>query len=196
MVGPEVQKGLRIMYSCTIKYFLFCLSLFVFSVCFTVSSAYAETITSKMVEEKYSQLKDILNDRQNFDKAALFLHQHISEDASFQFTINNPIVSKNDTSPVLTMNKEDYINSYLQGPSFVHDYSFDIKTKGFSFDQNKNEAFTLDIMTERGVMPSELNSGKQFISQTICRTKHELKDNRLVATASECHTDISFEESI
>jgi hypothetical protein len=178
------------------KFFLLCISITALISFFVSPSAHADSITSKMVEEKYSQLKDILNDRQNFEKAALFLHQHISEDASFQFTVSNPVVSKNDTSPVLTMNKEDYINSYLQGPSFVHDYSFDIEAKGFKYDQGKKEAFTLDVMTERGIMPSELNTGKQFISQTICRTKHQLNNDKLVATASECHTEISFEESI
>ena len=34
------------------------------------------------------------------------------------------------------------------------------------------------------------------VSRTTCRTAHELREGNLVATASECHTDISFEEEI
>lgn len=164
----------------------------------TASGALAETgdITKKMIDEKYAQLEKALNSRNDYGPAIKFLHDNISEDARFRVTVTNPTVAQSGKSPVMELTKQDYINTYIQGTHHVADYEMDITTAGFQYDPGRSQAFTLDIMTERGTMPNELNDGKPFVSRTTCRTAHELREGSLVATASECHTDISFEEEI
>lgn len=175
---------------------LFFLSVFVTAL--TSSGAFAETgnITKKMIDEKYAQLEKALNSRDSYQETIKVLHSHISDDATFRLTVTNPTLAESSKSPVMEMNKQDYINTYIQGTHYVADYQMDIATSGFQYDPDRNKAFTLDIMTERGTMPNELNEGKPFVSRTTCRTAHELREGQLVATASECHTDISFEEEI
>jgi len=164
----------------------------------TSAAAFADTpdITEKMIKEKYAALETALNSRADYQKAIKALHEHISDDAKFRLTVTNPTLSETGKTPVMEMSKEDYINTYIQGSHYVTDYEMDIQTAKFEYDPQQHKAFTLDIMTERGTMPSELNSGKPFISRTTCRTAHELREGNLVATASECHTDVSFEEEI
>lgn len=173
----------------------FILTIFILSV--TAQPGHAkEIITEEMVQAKYATLEKVLNDRSDYMTTIRFLHDHISDDASFSLTVTNTTDRQTAKSPIMEMNKEDYINSFLQGPRFIAHYEMEIETAGFVYDDKKNVAFTLDIMTERGQMKSELNDGKPFISRTVCRTQHALQNDTIVATASECHTDISFEEDV
>ncbi len=174
---------------------LFLVSVFV--TVLTASPAFAGTpITKDMIDAKYAQLEKALNSRSNYNEAIKVMHEQISDDAKFRLTVTNPTLEEKGKSPVMEMNKQDYINTYIQGTHAVADYKIDIAASQFQYDPSRKTAFTLDILTEYGTMPSELNSGKAFISRTTCRTSHELRKGSLVATASECHTDISFEEEI
>ena len=154
------------------------------------------TITKDMVTDKYAQLENALNNHDDAMETIQILHNYISDDALFRLSVTNPAVSKSEKSPILEMNKQDYINTYIQGAHTVSGYNMNIETQRFEYDQKTRQAYTLDVMTERGIMMSNLNDGKPFISKTICRTQHEMQQGKLVATAGECHTDISFEEDI
>ena len=173
-----------------------CLSVFLILVQVNAVMADSGVITQDMVQNKYQNMEKVLNNRSDYAQVVNFLHQHISEDAQFRLTVTNPTAPGADKSPVMEMDKKDYINSYLQGPQFIEDYSLQIETSGFEYNQQNGRATTLDIMTERGVMMSDLNDGKPFVSRTLCRTQHGLVESKVVSLASECHTDISFEEEI
>lgn len=163
----------------------------------TTTAAFAKSaaITEKMIADKYEKLEKALNDRSDAMAMIRTLHEHISDDARFRLTVTNPM-AQSGKSPVMEMNKQDYINTYIQGTHYVADYGIDIKTKRFEYNKEDGKAYTFDVMTERGRMMSDLNDGKTFISRTSCRTMHELEGGHPVAKASECHTDISFEEDI
>ncbi len=172
------------------------LGLFILVATSTSSFAEQRNITKDMVADKYTKLEKLLNDRSSYTEKIKFLHNHISEDALFRLTVTNPTAAQSGKSPVMEMNKQDYINTYIQGPRFVDNYQMDIKTTGFEYNREKHHAFSLDVITESGTMMSKMNDGKAFVSRTTCRTRHEMQQNTLVATASECHTAISFEEHV
>ncbi len=162
----------------------------------TPAPAGTQNITRDMVARNYERLEQALNNRGAFQDMVKALHEHIGDDARFKVTVSNP-VSGGQKSPVMELSKQDYINTYIQGTHYVVDYSVELETAAFQYDPQTDQAYTMDVMIERGTMMTQrFDSGKPFISRTTCRTKHELQGEKLVATAGECHTAISFEESI
>jgi len=157
--------------------------------------AQSDVITEDMVAQKYSQLEKVLNNRADYMSAVKFLHTHISDDAKIRVTVSNPVANNAAKSPAMEMSKEAYINTYLQGTQFVEGYQMDIEMAGFEYDPQSQSAATLEIMTERGEVKG-LNESKAFVSKTMCRTEHKLQGDAVVAMASQCHTDISFEENV
>lgn len=154
-------------------------------------------ITEKMITDKYAALEKALNDRDSYTKAIRLMHEQISDDATFRLTVTNPDSDNSGKSPVMEMNKQDYINTYIQGSHFIADYHMAIQSFGFEYDPATDEAETVDVMTESGMMPTQFNDkGKPFVSRTTCHTRHAMRQGSLVATGSECHTDITFEEEI
>lgn len=149
-------------------------------------------VTEDMIRAEYDRMEAVLNDRGDAMKTIRFLHDRISDDAVFRLTVTNRTAQQEADRPALELNKQDYINTYVQGATFIADYQVEIQTVSFEYGQDQSEAYTKDIMTERGTMAGN----RPFVSNTTCRTRHEIRDGKLVETAGECHTDISFEESI
>ncbi len=164
----------------------------------TVSSqpAGAKGITEDMIAAQYDKMEKVLNNREDALGTIEYLHAHISDDASFKLTVTAPNAPGASSSPTIEMDKTDYINTYIQGTHFIDNYAVAIRTLQFEPGKDENEAYTVDVMTERGMMLNELNDGKPFVSRTTCRTRHEIQNGRLLATDGECHTDISYEEEI
>lgn len=158
----------------------------------------SDTITAEMVAEKYSKLEKLLNEHAEYEKLIHFLHDHISEDAVFRVTVTNPAMPQPADEQLLELGKSDYINSYIQGTHYIDRYEMNINT--IDFKHTTDGAISLEVMTERGLMADPANPsparGRPFISRTTCRTHHKIEDKKLIATASECHTDVSFEEEI
>jgi len=176
------------------------LALTIIALSFTSAHADAEEITLEMVASANQKKEQLLNARQDRSAAIRFLHNHISDNARFKMTVNNPTMSKAHQGQKLELTKQDYINSFIQGTNFVADYEMRIQTVGFDYDNGSGTAQSTDILTERGVMlnPADLSStnGQHFVSRTTCKTRHKLENGSLIATGSECHTDVSFEEFI
>lgn len=172
-----------------------------FTVLFTLivmtapAGAQSNRITKDMITAQYQALEQALNNSSDTMGKIQTLHAQISDDAQFKMTVTNPDIGK-AKSPVMEMNKQDYINTYIQGTHFITDYEVDIRNVSFEPGDNANEAYTTDLMIERGKMLNALNDGKPFVSRTTCRTRHEMRDGTLVAAGSACHTDISYEEEI
>lgn len=162
-----------------------------------IAPAHAGTapVTEQTIGAQYDRLVKALNDRENPHQTVRTLHEHFSDDAEFRLTVSSA-GTQGGKSPVMKMDKQAYINTYIQGTHYISDYRVEIRTLRFEPGENPAEAYTLDLITERGLMPNAFNEGKPFISRTTCRNRHELRADRLVTTAGSCHTDISFEEDI
>lgn len=158
-----------------------------------------EPITQKMVEDKNAAMAQLLNDRQNPSGSTQYMHEHISDNAKFELTVSNPAMPQIASDQKIKMNKQDYINSYIQGPTFIANYNIAIKTASFSYNEKSGEARSKDVITERGTIQSprpDVKQGKDMVSTTTCETIHTLKDGKLATSGAQCHTEVSFEESV
>ena len=165
----------------------------------TTAAHAGDAITQKMVEDKNAALAQLLNDRQNPAGSTQYMHEHISENAKFELTVSNPAMPQIASDQKIKMNKQDYINSYIQGPTFIANYRIAIKTTSFSYDEKTGQARSKDVITEHGTIQSprpDVKQGKDMVSTTICETVHTLKDGKLATSGAQCHTDVSFEESV
>lgn len=165
-----------------------------------LASAAEQPITQDMVENQHRAMESALNARADRAAAVQFLDDHISDDARYSMTVNNPGLPDVYQDKTLEMSKSDYINTFIQGTNFIAGYHVDIQMTDFSYDAARGEAVSTAIMTERGAMVSPLtmniDEGKPFISRTTCRTHHVLQNNVLVIRGGECHTDVSYEQLI
>jgi hypothetical protein len=159
----------------------------------------ADAITQTMVEEKNAALTRLLNDRKNPAGLTHYMHDHISDNARFVMTVSNPVMPQIGKDQNFELNKQDYINSYIQGPAFITGYSVKIETGNFRFDEAKGEAYSTDVIVERGTIASprpDAKSGQDMISRTTCNTVHRMEAGKLLSAGGQCHTDVSFEEAI
>lgn len=151
----------------------------------------------RMIKAKNSKIETLLNDRTHKAEAARFLHNHISEDATFTLSVYNPVLPSKEQS--FEMSKTDYINTYIQGTNFVQNYNVNIDTVKFEPSKgDPNKTYSTEIMTERGTAmdPRTAKKGRDFVSRTVCRTLNSLQDDgTVISEGSQCHTEISFEES-
>ena len=149
-----------------------------------------EAITEQMVATKNAELAKLLNDRQNTNGSTQYMHEHIAENAKFELSVNNPAMPEAASGQRFQMTKEDYINSYIQGPVYIAHYNIVLDSL---------TGASRDIITERGTLQSprpDAKAGKDMVSTTTCETTHALKDGKLATTGAKCHTEVSFEESV
>ena len=159
----------------------------------------ADAITEAMVVEKNEALTRLLNDRKNPSGITHYMHEHISDNARFVMTVSNPVMPQIGKDQNFELSKQDYINSYIQGPAFITGYNVAIETRDFRFDAATGEAYSTDVIIERGTIASprpDANSGKDMVSRTTCKTAHRLDGGKLKSAGGQCHTDVSFEEAI
>jgi hypothetical protein len=178
---------------------LFAFAVFLSILGFSAQSFASDELETKaLIAQKNLEMKQILNQDKRTLAAINYLHKHISEDARFRLTVNNPVLPI-DPGQTFEVNKETYINTYIQGTNFIDQYQFDIKTVSVEIDPATNEAVTEDILTESGVMlnPYNLNApGKPFVSRTRCKTVQAVVEGALVSKGGACHTEVSFEEEV
>lgn len=165
-----------------------------------IRPAFSETlsITPSLIAENNSEMETVLNQNGKVLSTIRYLYNHISNDAVFMVSVNNPSLSI-PSDQVFEMNKESYINTYIQGVNFIDQYSFHIETLGIEISSDSKEAATEELLTERGVMVNPYNPdspGRKFVSSTRCTTLHAIVDGELVSKGGSCHTDVAFEEDI
>lgn len=166
-----------------------------------ITSAHAaRPITKDMIAAQNDAMAQALNQRKDLMQAMRFLHEAISADAKFHLTVVNPTLPAANQGQAFEMNKEDYINSYIQGTKFISGYEMNIQTIGFKYDPQSGEATSVEILTERGTAldPRTLKaeSGKPFVSTTTCTMRHALDGDKPVTKSGDCRTEVSFEASI
>ncbi|NCC21151.1 MAG: hypothetical protein EOM26_01665 [Alphaproteobacteria bacterium] len=152
-----------------------------------------------MVAEKNAEMEVILNKEGQKLAAIRFLHRHISDDAQFKLTVNNPAMPTASADRTIEMDKESYINTFIQGTNYIDRYQFSIDTLDTKPLPGGAEAITEEILTERGVMLNPLNlnaPGRNFVSRTRCQTRHAVENGELISRGGECHTEVAFEEVI
>lgn len=165
--------------------------------CFvSVADASTNHLTNAMITAQYEKLEQALNRTDDKEPLARFLHNHISEHARFDVSVDD----HRQQPRRLTLNKNDYINSYIQGTNFIRDYRASIETLSVDIDPATNHALSREIITEHGTIldPHNLQDvkGRPFISQTTCHTLHGLQNGKIVALGGQCHTSIGLEEKI
>ncbi len=181
------------------RYFIvtiFAMTIFVFAATAQATGNKAAMLQD-LIKAKNATIETLLNDKARKIEAAQFLHDHISNDATFTLSVNNPALA--DKKQSFEMNKADYINTYIQGTNFVDNYAVHINTVKMQAADSAEKAYSVEIMTERGTMidPATAEKGRDFVSTTTCRTLNSLSDdNTVISEGSECHTEISFEESV
>jgi hypothetical protein len=160
----------------------------------------AEIITKDMVVRNDAALVKALNERQNPGNIIRYMHDHISDDAKFTVTVSNP-VSQINAPRNFELNKQTYINSFVQGPTFIKNYKVSIQMVDFAYDPVSGEAHSTEAMTERGMIvslkPGEAaRGGKDMESRTLCKTTYNVRKGTLQVTGGVCSTNVSLEESI
>ena len=182
------------------RYFTITIAITIIGVLSFVAASHATgnkaAILQSLIEEKNKTIETLLNDKARKTEAAQFLHDHISDNATFTLSVLNPAIA--NTKQSFEMNKVDYINTYIQGTNFIDNYSMRIDTVKMQATENEQKAYSVEIMTERGTMidPRTAEKGHDFVSTTTCRTLNTLMNGQTVMTeGSECHTDVRFEEN-
>jgi hypothetical protein len=177
-----------------------CLTMIAAMILLTGRLAFAEIAIEDLVIRKNAEMERVLNaGNHNKLDAIRFLHRHISDDARFALTVNNPAMRGHNPAATVEMDKEAYINTFVQGTNYIDNYSVSIKTLLTEPAPGGAEALADEILTERGTMmnPNNLSApGQQFVSRTRCRTRHALENGALVTRGGACHTDVVFEEII
>ncbi len=179
---------------------VFLFALFTLYIGFPAQAAQDDIVLASLVEKKYQEMEDVLNNTGKKLSAIRFLHNHISDDATFSMSVDNPTLPHGNPKKKFRINKEQYINSYLDAAGMIDHYNIDIDPVRVDVDQEKSEAVSEEIMTESGLMLNPLNMaapGKQFTSITKCITHHVLqKDGTLVSKGSDCHTRVNIDTDI
>lgn len=148
-----------------------------------------------LITEKNQTLSELLENRAAIQETIAFMHNHISENAVFEMSMNNETMPKDIPNQNIKMDKVDYINSFIQGAHFVDEYKVSIKTIAVEPSDDQKTAISKEIMTEEGVILNPHNlqeEGKPFISTTSCTTLHQLEGGKAISVKAQCHTDTSF----
>lgn len=155
------------------------------------SAGIHKNVTREMASAKTAAFEKAMNNTTDPLVLIKFMHEHISDDAKIAVTVSNATNGINDgKSPVMELNKTDYINSYVQARPMIEQYEASVDIVDFRYDATKNKAVTVEVISERGI------SERAFNSRTKCITEHKLQNDILTSTKAVCHTDISFEENI
>ncbi len=165
----------------------------------TSSAATNERHVEEMIAQKNAQMERVLNSEGGKIAVIRFLHEHISDDARFELTVNNPAMPAASGAQTFEMDKEAYINTFVQGTNFIDNYAVDIDTVQTRIEPETGEAVSEDVLVERGVMMNPYNMsapGKLFESRTTCETRHVVEGGALISKGGICHTNVSIEEVI
>ncbi|NCO02657.1 MAG: hypothetical protein GW903_00515 [Alphaproteobacteria bacterium] len=152
-----------------------------------------------LISEKNKTMSSLLEDRSNMQETITFLHQHISETATFEMSMSNTTMPKDMLQQNIKMSKADYINTFIHGTHYVDDYEVSIETIAVQPANDGKSVISQEIMTEQGVAlnPNDVKeAGKAFISTTKCITTHKIEGEKAVAVDAKCHTNTSFVNDI
>lgn len=156
-----------------------------------IAEASQQKITDKLILEKNQQMASLLKARDAY-KTISFLHSHISEDATFQISFQNTSMPAEHQKNSMLMDKEAYINSFIQGLHYVDKYDIDIETADIEITEDGESATAKEVIVEEGVMlnPQDpLETGIPFLSTTTCHISYGLKDGLVQSEKARCHTE-------
>ncbi len=185
----------------TLKIFKFLLMCFVL-LCTSFTAVHADikaSINLTDIRSIFKEMEGVLNQKSDLSKRVSFLHNFISDNATFTVKISNPTMPKATQGQVIEMSKGDYINTFIQGTNFVENYHLEITVQRIEINAKSGEAISTHTFVESGLMmnPFQLHKpGQDFISRTKCISRHGLKNGQAVLLGSECRTDVSFAEQV
>lgn len=148
-----------------------------------------------LIKEQNDTMSELLENKTSIQDAITFLHEHISNDAVFEVSMNNETMPKEMLGQSIKMDKAAYINSFIQGTHLIENYKVSIKTLDIKISNDNKTAISQEIMTEEGLSLNPYNlqeKGKPFISTTSCTTLHKLDGEKAISIKGKCHTDMSF----
>lgn len=157
----------------------------------TPTSANSVKITDGLIEAKNDQMANILTVR-NPQQTMNFLHYHISDEAVFQVSFENPFLPEGVDQKPMEMDKVSYIKTFIDGLHYVDSYKVDINTDVLQISEDGSAALVEEVMTEQGVMlnPNNLNmKGIPFVSQTTCQTYYTLNNGVVQSNKAQCKTE-------
>ncbi len=155
-----------------------------------IAEASQQKITNQLIIEKNKQMANLLKAR-DARKTIDFLHSHVSEQAQFNMIFSNSFMPETAQGQSMTMNKESYIKSFIDGLHYVDNYNINIQTKNIEISENGKMAMSEEVMTEEGVMLNPHKAGDEgvpFLSKTTCHTLYALKGDKILAEKAECLT--------
>lgn len=161
-----------------------------------------ENISLSSAKEKITQyhgtFENLINNPETRQDFIIHLHNHIHHDAVF----NNAVTSADNpmhlASSPQTLDKADYINSYIEGTNYIQDYALNIELVSISYGQS-GTIKAEEIFYESGqtLNPLEMDKeGQNFISTTRCTSLYHIENDQPMKTGATCHTQIHYQDVI
>jgi len=174
----------------------------VLSIVFCAALAIATPISAKIsveaqIKEDLQTMETVLNNKSDVQKLLTFFHTFIDESANFDISVQNPTLPENMQANSFSMNKEQFINSFLQGTQNIQNYSVSVNVE--KVVQNQDKVTSAHTLIERGVVSNPMDpteTGKAFISETKCLSNYDANAKTIAVKDSMCKTTVSFEEEI
>lgn len=168
---------------------------------FGPNAANAAIDAEDRIAANFKTFETLLNEGDAPEKLMTFLHETISNEAEFRVRISNEAAAgQGQGANDVTLNKADYINSYLYGPRQVEDYQAQIEVLDITMDKGSQRAHSQEVLVERGYMrnPAKPNDYSQgFVSRTACQSEYTINaKQKPVLEKSVCKTDIAFEQGV
>ena len=161
-----------------------------------IPNAQSASPSGESLKASYKKMEDVLQNRQNPQELINFMHDFISEEASFRVAVQNPTMKDQNSRAEFEISKADYINSFLQGARFIEAYDVEVRDIKV-LDQTDELIWVEHVMIERGVMkdPKSLKkAGQNFTTKTICRSQHAPQSYQILD--SHCATSVQLEQII
>ena len=155
--------------------------------------------TAQRIEQTYEQIRQLLSDRGNYREVAGLFHTLIDDQARFTMTLRDDLAPGRDAAQRFTLTKTDYINSYLQGMSFVQDHDLEVQIKDVALAHDGQSATVKETITETGMSVDPVNPKtvqRPFITVHECETKYDVSGKSLKIKGSSCVSTIHASENI
>jgi hypothetical protein len=139
-----------------------------------------------LVVEKNQQMEKLLQNRDA--KATInFLHNLVQENAVFDIELDNPTLTKKIGKNTIKIGKVDYINSFIQGLSYIDDYKVKINTNDIKVSADKKSVEVTETMVEHGVIKRNKDP-VSFNSKTTCVATYLVDESTLSYSKASCKT--------
>lgn len=170
----------------------------VFLCLFCAGGAHASTLTEQSVRAfimEVSRLAGTQGQKANPEEIRRFLNAHIEDDARFKSSAVYIVPGFPSETKTLSLNKADYIDSFLKGRADIQDYSYAVDIKSITITPDGNKALVKTRSTEGGLMKVQSAEGAQnveMIGQSDCDQVLTLRDTDIQMFSAACQTAIEF----